>query len=154
MGRPSKYTEELGDKICAGIMAGYGLKKVCSAEGFPSMSSVFSWLQNKQTGFLEKYEEARRIQAELLADELVDIADEKPTHDVPDADGGMSKRIDGAGVQRNRLRVDTRKWIASKLLAKKYGDSATLKLGGDPDGVPVQSSIAVTFVRTNGTDQG
>jgi hypothetical protein len=151
-GRPTKYTQELGEKICAGIMAGYGLRKVCSADGFPSLSSVFNWLQNKDLGFLEQYEEARRIQAELLADELVGIADEVPTHDVPDPDGGMSTRIDSAGVQRNRLRVDARKWVASKLLPKKYGDKVQAEVSG-ADGGPIQAAIAVTFVRTNGTDQ-
>jgi hypothetical protein len=55
-------------------------------------------------------------------------------------------------VQRARLKVDTRKWLLSKLQPKKYGDTASLKLGGDPDGVPIQAAIAVTFVRTNATD--
>jgi hypothetical protein len=152
-GRPTKYSEEIADKICAGLMAGYGLKKVCSADGFPSMATIFNWLQNKDLGFLERYEEARRIQAELLADELVEISDERPTHEVPDPDGGVSSRVDGAGVQRNRLRVDTRKWIASKLLAKKYGDKIQAEVSGT-DGGPIQAAIAVTFVRTNATDQG
>lgn len=148
-GRPTKYTEELGEKICAGIMAGYSLRKVCSADGFPALSTLFYWMLDKAHPFSEQYARAREVQAELLADQLIELADD----DSNDVTGelGMPNSV---AVQRSRLKVDTRKWVASKLLARKYGDSATLKLGGDPDGVPIQSSIAVTFVRTNGTDQG
>ena len=60
---------------------------------------------------------------ELIANELIPIADELPVCQVPDPDGGVSERIDPAGVQRNRLRVDTRKWLMSKLLPKKYGEN-------------------------------
>jgi hypothetical protein len=56
-------------------------------------------------------------------------------------------------VQRARLKVDTRKWLLSKLQPKKYGDKLDMNVAGK-DGGPIQAAIAVTFVRTNGTDQG
>jgi hypothetical protein len=41
-------------------------------------------------------------------------------------DGGSIERLDSAGINRNRLRVDARKWVASKLKPRKYGDRTTL----------------------------
>lgn len=38
-------------------------------------------------------------------------------------------------VQRDRLRVDTRKWALSRMSPRKYGDK--LALGGDEDGAPI-----------------
>ena len=37
--------------------------------------------------------------------------------------------LDPVAVQRNKLRVDARKWVLSKLAPKKYGDK--LELSGD-----------------------
>ena len=36
--------------------------------------------------------------------------------------GCESWRLNGEHVQRSRLRIDTRKWLASKLAPKIYGD--------------------------------
>ena len=56
-----------------------------------------------------------------------------PTCEVPDPDGGVSVRIDMAGIQRNKLRVDARKWVVCKLLPKIYGDKTAITgEGGGP----------------------
>ncbi len=49
-----------------------------------------------------------------------------------------------AAVQAARLRVDTRKWLLSKLLPKKYGDRIENRLSG-PEGEPLK--IVVTGIR-------
>jgi hypothetical protein len=41
------------------------------------------------------------------------------------------EKLDPVGINRNRLRVDARKWIAAKLKPRKYGDRQIL--AGDPD---------------------
>lgn len=40
-------------------------------------------------------------------------------------------------IQRSKLRVDTRKWLASKMAPKKYGDKVAI--GGADDLGPVQT---------------
>jgi hypothetical protein len=95
---------------------------------------VFDWLR-KYPDFAEHYARAREQQAEKYASEIIEIADETPTCAVPDPDGGVSVRVDAAGIQRNKLRVDARKWIACKLLPKVYGDKTAIT--GDGGG-PVQ----------------
>lgn len=88
---------------------------------------------------------AREAQADTLADELLDISDDarndwmKRNHG--DDDPGWV--ANGEHIQRSRLRVDTRKWIASKLKPKKYGDK--LELASDPT-----SPLVVNIVKFGG----
>ena len=146
MGRPSKYNATLVDSICSRLAQGESLRAICDESETPAFSSVMKWL-GEHKEFADKYARARVLQAEFYANQIIEIADEEPKHMVPDPDGGTSLRIDSAGVQRNKLRVDARKWIASKLLPQKYGDSSTLLLGGDGK-EPIKAAITVHFVKT------
>ena len=119
MGRPSDYSPEIAARICDLLASGESLRSICAADDMPAQSSVFLWLQ-KHSEFSEQYARAREAQMELWAGQIVEIADE--TND---------------DVQRARLRVDTRKWLMSKLAPKKYGDKVTNEHTG-PDGGPVQ----------------
>src|SRR5690606_532057 len=73
-GRPSDYSEALVDAICERIANGESLRSICSDDDMPSKTSVFNWLA-KHPEFLTKYARAREVQAEALADEMIDIAD-------------------------------------------------------------------------------
>jgi hypothetical protein len=130
IGRPSKYTPELADEICARIAQGESLVHICSEKAMPSTVTIWSWL-DKRSEFLTKYTRAREAQAEFYANQIIDIADETPVTETPDPDGGVTMRVDSAGVQRNKLRVDARKWIAARLLPKKYGEKIQNELSGE-----------------------
>jgi hypothetical protein len=67
----------------------------------------------------DRYARACDARAEFLADEIIDIADDR-TGDYTLADGETV--MDSEAIQRSRLRVDARKWVAAKLKPKKYGD--------------------------------
>lgn len=114
-GRPSLYTEEVVERICTEIMVGRSLNTICRQDDFPALPTVCTWLAapEKYPGFLERYREARAVQAEIGSDEIRDIADDV-TED----------------VQRSRLKVDARKWNAVKLLPKRYGDIQRVEMGG------------------------
>jgi hypothetical protein len=135
-GRPSIYSEELADAICERLACGESLKSISSADDMPVQQTVYNWLINKP-GFLEKYTRARELQADTLADETLDIADDA-RNDWMLARGDDEAeiyRVNGENIQRSRLRIDQRKWFVSKVAPKKYGDK--LVLGGDADS-PVQ----------------
>jgi hypothetical protein len=121
-GRPTLYTDELGLKICSQIAHGKSLVSICKQEGFPSVETVYLWLRDEsKKEFLNTYTRAREDQADTLADEILDIADEATTT-VKEHDGFTEVVFDNTAVARNRLRVESRKWIAAKLKPKKYGD--------------------------------
>ena len=93
------------------------------------MATVFNWLtDNSRPGFLEKYNKAKELQAEYYADELIDIADDTSNDYMEKVliSGEVVQVVNSEHIQRSRLRVDTRKWVASKLLPKRYGDKQEL----------------------------
>ena len=130
MARPTKYTEELADQICDMIStSSIGLNHICAKLKI-APSSVYLWLsENKE--FSDKYARAREIQADFLADEIIEIADDSSRDTKTIRKGGEIVEVeDTEWTNRSRLRVDARKWKASKLAPKKYGDKIQTEHSG------------------------
>jgi terminase small subunit-like protein len=128
MGRPSDYTQDLADRICAQLAEGISLRTVCLAEDMPDKSTVFRWLRTNQV-FCDQYARAKEEAADALVEDILDIADDGANDwmEQLDKEGkAIGWRENGEAISRSRLRVDTRKWIASKLKAKKYGDKVDM----------------------------
>lgn len=132
MAAPTKYTEELDFKICERISSSSeGLRKICKDLNI-SVKSVFNWL-NEYPEFLQRYARARENQADLLADEIIEIADDS-TFDTKRiiGKGGVEVEVENTEwTNRSKLRVDARKWIASKLKPKRYGDKVDVTSAGE-----------------------
>lgn len=114
-GRPTLYSTDKTAEICARLAQGEPLRSICADDSMPGMATVLTWL-NKYPEFQAQYARAREEQADALADDIVRIADESP---IPDGETG---KIDPAWVAWQRNRVEARKWTASKLRPKKYGE--------------------------------
>jgi len=118
-GRPTKFTPEIGDLICDRLASGMSLRRACKFDDVPDVSNVVLWLLKiddpKFDEFRARYANARSVQYELLADEIVDIADDG-TSDYMEDEGGP--RLNPEAIARSRLRVDTRKWFLGKVLPK------------------------------------
>ena len=112
MGRPTKYSDEIGEQICEAIVSGGGLHGILDADDdLPSLPTVFRWLADgEHEVFRDMYVRAREQQQEFRADEIVRLSD-GPEND----------------TNRARLMVDTRKWLMSKLMPRKYGDSTRIE---------------------------
>jgi hypothetical protein len=135
-GRPSVYSLELADKICERLACGESMRSVCRDDAMPAMSTLFKWLREIPQ-FSQQYEKAKEESAEALMEDILDIADNDVKAPVivdgePVIIGGkVVERVDSAAVSHAKLRVDARKWAASKLKPKKYGDK--LNVGGQED---------------------
>ena len=119
MGRPTDYSLELAAAICERIADGQSLKSICLSEEMPCKSTVYLWLARDNV-FLDMYTRAREDQADTLADEIIDIADDGARDYIKQEDG--REVVDYDHITRSRLRVDARKWVAAKLKPRKYGD--------------------------------
>lgn len=133
-GRPTKYTPEIGDAICARLLSGETLRRICSDDDMPAESTVRGWALDNQGGFSAQYARSREIGYLAMADDVLEIADDRGG-DYVLRDGATM--MDSDAVARARLRVDTRKWLLSKALPKVYGDK--LAVGGDKDMDPIQT---------------
>jgi hypothetical protein len=113
-GRPLEYKPEIADRICAEIStSSKSLRTICKPDDMPDVSTVFRWMRQIEE-FREQYARAKEEQADYMVEEMLEIADDGSKDDTP---------FTGANhVQRDKLRIDTRKWSASKLKPKKYGD--------------------------------
>lgn len=120
IGRPSLFTQDLADRICAELALGRSMRAVCREDWCPAMQTVFRWLRENDA-FREQYARAKEESADALIEEMAEIADMPPAYT---AEG----KIDPADVNNRRLQIDTRKWLASKLKPKRYGDK--LEVGG------------------------
>lgn len=116
-GRPSSYTEEIGKAICDRIIEGRSLRKICEDADMPMKGQVLRWVAAIPS-FRDQYAKAMDIRAELMFDEILDIADDGANDYIPTEEG---QSLNYEHIQRSRLRVDTRKWVVSKMLPKKYG---------------------------------
>ena len=102
-----------------------------------------AWLDGSRPEFSDQYARAREAQADKLAEEALQIADDGRSDTYVDGDGNV--KTDTEVIQRSKLRVDTRKWLASKMAPKKYGDKVQAELTGAGGGA-IQVASTVTFV--------
>jgi hypothetical protein len=126
----SAYTPELAEKICAGLADGKSLRAICKLKGMPSKATVFVWLRNNPE-FANMYGIARDDQADVLADQVVEIAD----------NAGSTK----GGINKARLMIDARKWFAGVTRPKKYGSKVTQEHTGAGGG-PITQTVTVEYV--------
>ena len=141
VGRPTKFTPELAEQICELLAIGKPSREVCKEVGIAD-SALYRWLQ-QDVEFQEQYARARERQADFYVNEIIEIADELQI-DATYKGEEISLDVSSSAVARNRLRVDSRKWIASKLAPKKYGDK--MQVGGADDLPPIQHAVKVKFV--------
>ena len=127
LGRPSSFTQETADRICDLIAEGESLRAVCRMPDHPSASTVFKWL-SEQPAFSEQYARACEARAETMFEDMLDIADESGFDTIQGENGD---RANTEWISRSKLRVDTRKWMLSKMQPKKYGDKITQEHTGN-----------------------
>jgi hypothetical protein len=118
MPETSRYTPELAAEICRRMSEGEPLRQICRDLDMPPESTVRSWARNNTGGFAADYHEARQLQVHAWADEIVLLANR-----------------DDLDPQDKRVRIDTLKWLCSKLIPQRYGER--LLMSGDPE-MPIQ----------------
>ena len=144
-GRPSGYTTEIADKICEGLANRRSLVRICDNPDMPGVSTFYQWLrENKE--FQDNYARAREDQADTYFEEVIEISDDGRNDWMMRADkANPGYELNGEHIQRSRLRVEARKWAASKLKHKKYGERLEASLSG-PDGGAIKHEIVMTVV--------
>lgn len=144
-GRPSKYTPELAREICRQLVEGKSLKKICDPEGMPYDSTVRDWIIDDREGFHAQYMRAIQARAITWGEEILTVADDGSNDTYIDPNTGQ-ERMNAEVVARSRLRVDTRKWLLSKMLPKIYADKIDVNHGVQPS-----NPLATLLQRIAGT---
>lgn len=156
LGRPTLYHRTIHEEIIARMVGGESLAKITRDEVsphtgllMPSAGTVLRWVREHES-FRHDYEEAQRWRAECQAEEIVDLCDSTEALEYTDSFGVT--RVDPGRVAHQKLRVQTRQWIASRMLPKKYGDRIQHT---DPTGqAPARFVFDVTGAVSTDDDEG
>jgi len=112
----SRTRQEVMDDICAHLENGLSLNAACKAVyDAPTPNGILKWKDEHPDTFGSQYASARETGYKLMADKLIEIADEP----IPTTAMGTT---DAGAVAHQRMRLDTRKWMLAKMLPKIYGD--------------------------------
>ena len=124
-----RYSEiersELSEKVIARVSE-TTTNLACAEIGVPP--STFRGWMTANDDAADRYARAKLLYIETIAADILTIADKK----IPLT---MNGGLDNAAVQHARLRIDSRKWLLSKLAPKQYGER--LMVAGD-DESPLQ----------------
>lgn len=119
---PAEYTpeeeERLFNAVIDNISNGKSLRATCRMENMPVEATFYKWMKKDQKR-LKQYACACELRADMVFDEILEIADDS-SGDERLTDNGVA--LNSEFVQRSKLKVDARKWVISKMNPKKYGD--------------------------------
>lgn len=147
-----KYTPELGDRICERIATcSLGLDHIAKEFNL-NPSTLRDWYAKDTHDFSKKYARAKVQQMDYMAEEIIEIADDgrNDLMTVYNAAGEPKEVEDKEVLNRSRLRVDSRKWLMSKLAPKKYGDKVLL--GSDPNN-PLPAAQTLIYLPAKGSTE-
>ena len=137
-----EYDESIADAVCDAIAPqSKGLGAIIEDLGFQvSPSLIYKWIQQNDS-FRERYARAKADQARVMADEITEIADNTQSGEIVTEKGDGTVEIKRADMLEHRkLRIESRKWLAAKLLPKVYGDKLA------HTGADGESPVALTIV--------
>ena len=144
MPAPKEYDrDKIMDYICDALAtSSRGLGNILNEakdelDKAPTYSQVMRWIDEDEA-LRDRYARAKEAQADFMADEMLDIADDGRNDWMAKQNGSGEpyEVLNSEVIQRSKIRIDTRKWLASKLKPKKYSEKLQQELSG-PDGGPI-----------------
>jgi hypothetical protein len=116
MGRPVKWPQDhpVWGEIVYRVSAGKSLSTVLRDPDLPSWPMFYAMME-QDPKLRQAYDKAVQDRADRMADEILELSD----MEMPE---GLEGAMASAWVQQKRMQVDARKWIASKLKPRTYGD--------------------------------
>jgi hypothetical protein len=119
MGRPSTFADEIFGQICDRLADGQTLSQICRDPEMPDRETVKRWTRNDD-GRRRQYDMARQDGMDALADTIVDISWDT-SNDTTTTERGTAV-ANHEWIARSRLKVDTIKFLMSKINPARYGD--------------------------------
>lgn len=116
--------DDIFNKICPRIVKGEALRNILLEDGMPDYSTFYAWI-NKYPEKSQQYAQAKELDAERTFEEIILISDGTDDDILIDEDG--KEQTNHHVIQRDKLRIDARKWALSKRNPKKYGDKLETK---------------------------
>lgn len=138
----TKLTKELASELFDRIASGESIRVVCKSVEIAPIT-FYRWIDTDEE-LRAQYARAKELAMEQMAEDIQNISDDSHADEkfITDSNGNVIPVCNTEFVQRSKLRVDTRKWLMSKLAPKKYGEKSTTELVGK-DGKDLPISIII-----------
>ena len=112
--------EQIFERVIEDVYRGRSLQSLIQDDfRLISYEDFLRWVKRDPTRH-ERFKEAQEMRTEFLAGEILEIADGVEAVDPASNDT----------VNRDKLRIDTRKWLMSAHNKKRYGEVKQVELGG------------------------
>jgi len=135
--------KEIWNSLIAEIISGRSVRSIIKDPGMPGLTALYEWIENDELK-AKQYARACKIRADLIFDEILDISD-NTGNDLITLDNGKEV-VNHEVINRDRLRVDSRKWMLARMNPKKYGEKIEIDNKNLPKSAP-------TFIFTNLNDE-
>lgn len=138
--KPARWQDDIEGtfaRICEDIAEGIPLREICRREGMPSYREVYNWM-DENPEWRSRFTRAREDGADAIATECLKISEEDPGMTM---NGGK----DSAGVQHQKLRIETRLKLLAKWFPQKYGEKVEMEHHG-PGGGAIPMAVTVSYV--------
>lgn len=126
-------------EICERLAEGESLRAICRDPHMPSIGGFLGWCA-EDAAIAEQYARAKALGLEVLAEEIVDIADTPQEGTTITSKEWGEEHKTGDMIEHRKLRVDARKWVLSKLVPKKYGDRQAIEHSVSADTAAILSA--------------
>ena len=137
MGRPSDYLEEVADDICSLLANGESLKTICERPGMPNRSTIYRWLRGNDD-FRNNYARATEDRADAMFEDILTIAD--------------TVKEDAVEIAKAKLKIDTRKWVLSRMNPKKFSDKQSVDITTQGESINKPTMIELVCPNVKSTD--
>lgn len=143
---PENVRKEIQEKILARLMSGEHLTAICRSKEMPELKSIYQWLQTDAV-FAERYSFAREVAAQIMCDEIVEIADNC------NEDWTECAKLNKASVERAKIMIDARKWTLATTMPRRYGNKSNIEISGKDGGAITMANAVIPIDKLRETWQ-
>lgn len=134
-GRPTVFTPEILEEILFRLADGESARAIFKSDHMPNWQAFCAFKRKPENkAFNDQYMCARDDCMAAWEQKIIEVAEDDSNDFQPDGKGGI--KSDNTAVNRARLKIDSMKWIMSKLSPKTYGDKVQTEISG-PAGGPI-----------------
>lgn len=134
-----RYSKENKEKIFKSIISdienGESLRKSLSKKGRISSETFYRWLDDDED-LSKQYARASENRADAIFEEILEISNHSEEDHTPFTGSNV--------IQRDRLKIDARKWMLSKMNPTKYGDKVQQEHSGEIKGGTTSIIMEIT----------
>lgn len=148
---PSKMTPSCVEEIMERIARGESVTSIGKESHMPAAATIWHWIR-KNEDFARLYHEAKKLQMDMYAEDIINIADDS-VGDIRlayDKFGNRVPEVNFEAVKRSELRVKARQWLMERLAPKKYNERVLVEAGSADAQAPRINATVKIMLPDNG----